>query len=61
MKKDTVLRYWRERGGWATALYLRTCERGERFGLWECRTAEGKRIFVRPDEVKLWDEKGGDA
>lgn len=58
MEKGEVIRFWRKRGGWATAIFKRVCERGKRFGLWECETVDGKTIYVRPDEIKAW--KGGE-
>lgn len=43
------------RGYWRTAEYVRTIERGRRFGMIEIRPTAGlpkKRLFVRPEYVK---------
>jgi muconolactone delta-isomerase len=55
MKQGKLVRYWRRRGGWATARFVRVVESGRKFGLWDLRpTCElnGKKVCIRPEDVK---------
>ena len=57
MEKGTILRYWPKRGGWYTCIYKRTCVRGKRKGMLECRDVSGKKIFVKIEDTKVWGEE----
>lgn len=61
MKKGDIVEFYDPRGGWRVGTFIRTIERGKKFGMVQVQItipAYERKVYVRPDEVKAL--KGGE-
>lgn len=57
MKRGDIVRYWRPvKGGWATAIFVKICERsGKHFGLARIQPVMESERYVEVENLKLWE------